>query len=118
MSSPPRRLVHDPEGLNTAVWPMCADRLVTPVEAFFTRSHAPTPAIDSAIWRLEIDGLVDRPATFSLAELADAFPRQEVAATLMCAGLRRDEFLTIGPLPGDCPGVPSRSALGSGPATR
>ena len=112
MSSPPRRLVHDPEGLNTAVWPMCADDLVTPVEAFFTRSHAPTPAIDVATWRLEIDGLVARPATFTFAELAAGFPRREVAATLMCAGLRRDEFLTIGPLPGELPWGPEPVSTG------
>jgi sulfite oxidase len=112
MSSSPHRLVHDPEGLNTAVWPMCPDGLVTPVEAFFTRSHAPTPAIDPATWRLEIDGLVDRPRTFSLAELEAAWPRREVAATLMCAGLRRDEFLTIGPLPGELPWGPEPVSTG------
>ena len=109
---PPRRLVHDPEGHNTAVWPMCADGLVTPVESFFTRSHAATPAIDRAAWRLEIDGLVSRPATYSYAELADAFPRRDVTATLMCAGLRRDEFLTIGPLPGELPWGPEPVSTG------
>jgi sulfite oxidase len=112
MSSPPRRLVHDPEGLNTAVWPMCADRLVTPVDAFFTRSHAPTPALELAGWRLEIDGLVDRPMTFAFAELAARFPLREMTATLMCAGLRRDEFLTIGPLPGELPWGPEPVSTG------
>jgi sulfite oxidase len=112
MPAPPTRLVHDPEGLNTAVWPMCPGELVTPVQSFFTRSHAPTPALDPATWRLQVSGLVDRPASFTLAELAERFPRREVTATLMCAGLRRDEFLTIGPLPGELPWGPEPVSTG------
>ena len=111
-TSSPRRLVFDPEGLNTAVWPVCAGELVTPTESFFTRSHAPTPAVDPGTWRLEVDGLVERPGSFSLAELAERFSRREVAATLMCAGLRRDEFLTIGPLPGELPWGPEPVSTG------
>ncbi len=112
MTPQPRRLVHDPDGLNTAVWPGCADQLVTPVDSFFTRSHAPVPAIDPAAWRLQVDGLVERPATFSLEELAGRFARREVTATLMCAGLRRDEFLSIGPLPGELPWGPEPVSTG------
>ncbi|HYC32727.1 MAG TPA: sulfite oxidase [Gemmatimonadales bacterium] len=108
----PRRLVHDPEGHNTAVWPMCPGEMITPVPAFFTRSHGPTPAVDPSTWRLEVDGLVERPATFSLAELAEVFPRREVTATLMCAGLRRDEFLAVGPLPGELPWGPEPVSTG------
>ena len=108
----PRRLIHDPEGLNTAVWPMCAGELVTPVHSFFTRSHAATPVVDPAGWRLEVEGLVERPGTYSLPELADRFPPREVTATLMCAGLRRDEFLTIGPLPGELPWGPEPVSTG------
>jgi sulfite oxidase len=110
-SPAPRRVSHDPDGLNTAVWPT-APAFVTPVEAFFTRSHAPAPAIDPALWRLEVDGLVARPTGFSLAELVEAFPRRELLATLVCAGLRRDEFLTIGPLPGELPWGPEPIATG------
>jgi sulfite oxidase len=112
MTLAPRRVVHDADGLNTAVWPACADEFVTPVDAFFTRSHAPIPSIDPVSWRLEVDGLVDRPATFSLAELAGALPQREVTATMMCAGLRRDEFLTIGPLPGELPWGPEPVSTG------
>ena len=105
------RLVHDPDGLNTAAWPVGTDHLVTPVDLFFTRSHAPVPEIDPATWRLEVGGLVDNPRSFSLAELV-AFPRQEVTATLVCAGLRRDEFLTLGPLPGELPWGPEAASTG------
>lgn len=108
-----RRLVHDPEGHNTAVWPMPAGQFVTPVEAFYTRSHAATPAVDAAAWRLVVEGLVERPGTFALAELAELLPRREVTATLVCAGLRRNEFLTIGPLPGELPWGPEPIGTGS-----
>lgn len=108
----PPRLVRDPEALNTAVWPVRGDQFITPVDAFFTRSHAPVPAIDPRCWRLELDGLVERPAALSLEELATALPRREVTATLMCAGLRRDEFLSIGPLPGELPWGPEPVSTG------
>jgi sulfite oxidase len=118
------RLIHDAEGRNTAVWPIGADQTITPVEAFFTRSHAAAPEIDPDRWRLEIGGLVDRPQVLSLADLA-ALPQVEVAATLVCAGMRRAEYLALGPLPGELPwgpepastgvwrGVPLRSVLDS-----
>jgi sulfite oxidase len=107
-----RRLVHDAEGLNTGVWPIRPDSLVTPVDRFFTRSHAPVPRIDPTEWRLEVDGLVDRPRSLSLEELRGAFPRRSVTATLVCAGLRRDEFLSLGPLPGELPWGPEAISTG------
>lgn len=106
-----RRLVHDPEGLNTAVWPVPAE-LITPVEAFFTRSHAPIPQIDAATWYLEVGGLVERPRRFTLEELTKEFERTEVDATLICAGMRRAEFLTLGPLPGELPWGPEPASTG------
>ena len=112
MIRPAQRLVRDPEGLNTAVWPVPADRLVTPTDLFFTRSHGLIPAIDAGSWRLEVDGLVERPASFSLEELLRAFPWREVAATLVCAGLRRDEYLYLGPLPGELPWGPEPISTG------
>jgi len=111
MTPTSHRLVHDPDGLNTAAWPVGTDHLVTPVDLFFTRSHAPVPQIDPATWRLEVGGLVDKPKTFSLEELG-AFPRRDVTATLVCAGLRRDEFLTLGPLPGELPWGPEAVSTG------
>jgi len=107
------RLVHDDEGRNTAAWPVRAEHFVTPVDFFFTRSHGPVPPIDPATWRLEVEGLVQHPRTFSLEEIVGAFPRREVAATLVCAGLRRSEFLTLGPLPGELPWGPEAVSTGS-----
>jgi sulfite oxidase len=97
-----RRISHDTEGLNTASWPVPPDQFITPAADFFTRSHAPIPAIDPTSWRLEVGGLVRQPLSFTLADL-EQFPRCTVTATLLCAGLRRNELLSIAPLPGELP---------------
>jgi sulfite oxidase len=107
------RLIHDPDGLNSGVPPVIdADHFITPVGEFFTRSHAAVPSVDPATWRLEVNGLVDRPTTFSLDQLRQAFPRREVTATLICAGMRRAEFLSLGPLPGELPWGPEAASTG------
>lgn len=94
----------DAEGLNGGT-PAAAQvgRAFTPKLLLFTRSHAPTPEIDPATWRLSIGGLVDRPLSLSLEDLVTRFPVREVAATLVCAGMRRREFLALGALPGELP---------------
>jgi sulfite oxidase len=108
----PRRLIHDAEGLNTACWPPAGDELITPVDQFFTRSHAQVPTIDPGTWRLEVGGLVERPRRFSLEELQGDFLQRHITATLVCAGLRRNEFLTLGPLPGELPWGPEPASTG------
>src|SRR4051794_30212989 len=115
-TKPTRRFSRDAEGLNTGTWPVPAGQFIPPAEDFYTRSHAPIPAIDPNLWRLEVGGLVQRPLSFRLADL-ERFPRQEVTATLVCAGLRRDEF---GPLPGELPWGPEPAGTGrwSGVALR
>jgi sulfite oxidase len=111
MITPGHRLIHDPEGLNSATWPIQQEDLLTPADCFFTRSHGPTPTVDAGAWRLEIGGLVECPMRCSLDDLA-AYPRAEVPATLVCAGLRRDEYLAIGPLPGELPWGPEPVSTG------
>ncbi len=106
------RLIHDADGLNTGVWPARCDHPVTPVDLFFTRSHAAVPRIDPRTWRLEVGGLVNRTTSFSLEELIRAFPRRHVTATLVCAGLRRNEFLRLGALPGELPWGPEPASTG------
>ncbi len=65
----------------------------TPSDIFYLRNHAPVPAPDADSWRLEVDGLVQRPLSLGLAELQRDFPRHEQEATLQCAGFRRQEML-------------------------
>ncbi len=65
----------------------------TPADIFYLRNHAPVPRPDADSWRLEVDGLVERPLSLSLADLQRDFPRHEQEATLQCAGFRRQEML-------------------------
>jgi sulfite oxidase len=104
--------IHGADGLNTGAWPIQVDHLITPTNLFFTRSHAPIPDIDREAWRLEVGGLVDRPQSFSYADLRDGFRRRDVVATMVCAGLRREEFLALGPLPGELPWGPEPASTG------
>lgn len=57
---------------------------LTPVADFYTvAKDVLPPTVDGATWRLAIDGLVDRPAQLSLAELR-SLPVQETVRTLEC----------------------------------
>ncbi len=63
---------------------------ITPLEHFFVRSHAPVPEVDTAAFRVSVEGLVDRSLSLSVSDL-QAMPRTETLATLTCAGNRRSE---------------------------
>jgi len=73
---------------------------VTPNDLFFVRNHAPVPDINPDEYRLEIDGLVDKPLNLSLAELTD-LPQIRVEATLQCAGNRRTDLFALADVPGE-----------------
>ena len=77
--------------------------LVTPTPLFFVRSHAPVPQVDPSAFRLRIEGAVTRPLSLSLEDLARGFERVRLAATLQCAGLRRDELRTVAEVGGELP---------------
>jgi sulfite oxidase len=84
-----------------------AGRDLTPVEAFYHRNHAPeTPRIDPATWALRVDGMVERPATFSLGALRERFREHAEVVTLQCAGNRRAGLLEVADLPGETPWGP------------
>ena len=68
---------------------------ITPVNSFFVRSHGNVPEIEPKNLELTIDGMVDKPSTFTLAELIERFPKSTTTATLTCAGNRRGEFAAI-----------------------
>lgn len=68
---------------------------MTPVQYFYVRSHAPNPEIDPNSFRLKVEGLVDKPLDLSLAELKERFQKQNVVATMTCAGNRRTEYNEI-----------------------
>lgn len=118
----PRMVRRDADGLNTGP-PLAlrAATAVTPASLFFTRSHAAVPRVDQAAWRLRVTGMVRQPLEFSFEELHTRFPRVSRTASLVCAGLRRDELIATRPIPGELPwgsdpistGVWSGVALGA-----
>ncbi len=59
-----------------------ADRVLTPVESFYSRNHGPIPQLDPQTWRLRVDGLVEQALELSLAELRERFTEQTLVATL------------------------------------
>lgn len=73
---------------------------ITPVESFYVRSHAPNPKIDTALFRLTVEGLVDKPLSLSLAELNSTFESSSVVTTMTCAGNRRNEHGLVKPVGG------------------
>jgi DMSO/TMAO reductase YedYZ molybdopterin-dependent catalytic subunit len=72
------------EGLNQLDW-QTLDSWITPNDRFFAVGHYGVPEIDAQAWRLEIDGLIDRPRKYSLGELR-ALPRKEVVFAMECSG--------------------------------
>ncbi len=79
------------------------ERHLTWREDFFVRNHGAIPDLDVDGWRLIVEGLVNRPATYTHAQLLGRFPRREAVVTLQCAGNRRDELIGVRPIPGEVP---------------
>lgn len=99
----PATIVHEAHPFNAGPPPeLLALALVTPTGRFFVRNHGAVPEVDPTAYLLDVGGLVARPLVLGLADLA-RLPRATVTATLQCAGNRRDELLTIAPIPGELP---------------
>ena len=77
------RRVGSPQDLETPL--SYFDRLITPTEAFFVRSHFGPPSLDRSR-TLMIDGLVKRTQSLTTDELKDVFKETTVTAVLQCAG--------------------------------
>jgi DMSO/TMAO reductase YedYZ molybdopterin-dependent catalytic subunit len=65
---------------------------VTPNERMFVRNNLLTPAIDINKHRLSIKGLVDRELSWSVFDLAKAFPTFTIQGMLECAGSGRSSY--------------------------
>jgi DMSO/TMAO reductase YedYZ molybdopterin-dependent catalytic subunit len=63
------------------------DGVITPSDQFFTTQHYGHPDIDTATYRLQVSGLVDRTLSLSLAELR-AMPSRELVFGFECSGNR------------------------------
>ena len=79
---------------------LLAGAAVTPLEAFFIRTHGTIPAIDEPAHRLVISGRVRNPLSLSLDDLRSEFRSATVLATLLCAGNRREELNAVGSVAG------------------
>ncbi|MEM9148074.1 MAG: sulfite dehydrogenase [Pseudomonadota bacterium] len=60
------------------------DGFITPNGLCFERHHGGVAEVDPSLWRLMINGLVERPMVFTLADL-NRFPRVSVPFFLECA---------------------------------
>jgi DMSO/TMAO reductase YedYZ molybdopterin-dependent catalytic subunit len=69
------------------------DSWITPNERFFGISrYQHVPEIDAADWRLSVSGRVRNPMTLALDDIRER-PREEVVATIECAGTHGLPFL-------------------------
>ncbi|MEV5987876.1 sulfite oxidase [Streptomyces sp. NPDC052051] len=103
-------VVHDVEPFNAEPPPGALLDRITPVDTFYGRNHGPIPRIDTASWRLRVDGLVDRPLELSLDDLRCRFPQESVVATLQCAGNRRADLMRFRDIPGQQPWGPGATS--------
>lgn len=87
-----------------------ADRVLTPLDAFYCRNHGPVPELGADTWRLTVDGLVARPASWSLSDLREGFGARTETATLQCAGNRRAGLVEVRDIPGEAPWGPTATA--------
>ena len=98
----PALIIHTTEPFNAETPPDLITReAITPNELFFARNHGAIPEVDPDTYRLTVGGLVERPLSFSLADLRRSFPSQTIAATLQCAGNRRRELSQVTDIPNE-----------------
>lgn len=82
----PRRQVSIPEPSGSSLTPLQAlHGIITPSDLHFERHHSGVPALDPHDYRLLVHGMVERPTTFTLRDLA-RFPSRSVIRFIECAG--------------------------------
>ena len=102
-------VVHTTEPFNAEAPPAALGTPLTDVDAFYSRNHGPVPDLDPAAWTVRVEGLVDSPATLTLADLAQ-YDEVTLTATLQCAGNRRTELQAFRPVPGEVPWGPGATS--------
>jgi len=73
--------------LNMETPPHLLDAKVTPAEHFFVRNNGiPPENTEAENWTLTIDGLVDTPVTYTIAELKSRFETHTLQLQIECGG--------------------------------
>jgi len=67
---------------------------LTPSPLHYVRNHGPVPRLDWESHRVHVCGMVERPTSFSMQELAE-LPSIEIPVTMVCDGNRRKELNSI-----------------------
>ncbi len=89
----PGLILHADPALNGEPDPASLSEPITPFSAFFVRNNGTLPEVGEAEqWRLQIDGEVDEPRAWSIAELRRHFETVTLTAVLECAGNGRSLF--------------------------
>lgn len=85
-------VVHRAHPLNCETsLPALVGGVVMPNVSFYVRNHFQIPKLNTAVWRLSVGGLVDRPSSLSLRDLSN-MPSQTLVVTLECAGNGRSQL--------------------------
>lgn len=79
--------------VNAETPPHLLDDPITPTARHFIRNNGIPPSeVDPDTWTLTVDGLVDRPTDFSIADLRSKFEVVTMALTIECGGNGRAFF--------------------------
>lgn len=67
---------------------------ITPNDVFYVRWHLEgiPNSVDLKSWRLQVEGNVTKPVSYSLAELIGKFPQESIVAVNQCSGNSRSRF--------------------------
>ena len=99
-------VVHQEEPFNAETGLESLTDPVTGTDAFYVRNHGRVPELDPDVWRLRVEGMVERELSLSLRTLHEAFRHRTVTATLQCAGNRRAGLIAVRDIPREAPWGP------------
>jgi sulfite oxidase len=111
----PSLIVHQREPFNAEPPREALDEAqLTPLDAFYVRSHGPVPDANDARMRLRVEGLVERELELTMDDLRGGhFADRELVATLQCAGNRRAGLMEVREIPGEAPWGPAATGTAS-----
>ncbi len=76
--------------------PVALQSWLTPNPLFYVRNHFDIPSVDTATWRLTVNGQVERPLELECEDVR-RFPKQTISVTLECAGNNRSDLNPLVP---------------------